>query len=31
LRHHWLMILTAKAAVSWLTPTLTHPAFAARS
>ena len=31
LRHHWRMLLTAKAAVSWLTPTLTHPAFAARS
>src|SRR5262245_3459071 len=26
-----VMLFTAKAAVSWSTPTLTHPAFAARS
>ena len=31
LRHHWLMIFTAKATESGLTPTLTRPAFAARS
>src|SRR5882762_6164549 len=28
LRHHWRMLFTAKAAVSWSTPTLTHPIFA---
>src|SRR4029077_14045106 len=31
LSHHWRMLFTAKAAVSWSTPTLTHPAFAAKS
>src|ERR1700757_4799586 len=29
--HHWRVLFTAKAAVSWSTPTLTHPEFAARS
>jgi len=31
LSRHWRMLLTAKAAVSWSTPPLTHPALAARS
>jgi hypothetical protein len=29
--HHWRMLLTANAAVSWSTPTLTQPELAARS